>query len=403
MRFLLYSHDGMGLGHTRRHLAIATALTELSPNISVMLATGADEVHRLGLAPQVEVLKLPALRKLANDVYASRRLRIPAADIRALRAALLTATVRSFKPDVVLVDKHPFGADGEFREALQVQRQLGGATALGLRDILDDAKTVRAEWAPHNLQERIADHYDQVLVYGQRGVFDLVQDYGFSERIAARTRYCGYIVNRPDPDSVDDLRLHSLKQDQSELPLVLATAGGGEDGYLLLESFIRASVNAPWRGIVIAGPMIPDAEFHVLRRLAEAAKVTLHQFVPNLSTWFWSVNALVCMGGYNTLAEALCTGVPIVCVPRTNPRKEQLIRATAFAKNNLLRCVHPDQISADSMRDAVMGALGDSRQDLIVRASDALNFDGARQAASHLLALAAERDQPRHVAHVTAV
>ena len=92
MRFLFYSHDGMGLGHTRRHLAIASALTELAPDTSVMLATGADEINRLGLPPQVEVLKLPALRKIANGQYVSRRLRIPTADIRALRAALLTAT-----------------------------------------------------------------------------------------------------------------------------------------------------------------------------------------------------------------------------------------------------------------------------------------------------------------------
>ena len=28
MRFLFYSHDGLGLGHTRRHLAIAKALTQ---------------------------------------------------------------------------------------------------------------------------------------------------------------------------------------------------------------------------------------------------------------------------------------------------------------------------------------------------------------------------------------
>src|SRR5690349_10685901 len=121
MRFLFYSHDGMGLGHTRRHMAIAAALTELSPEASVLVATGADEVNRLGLPPHVEVLKLPSLRKLANEQYASRRLRIPTPEIRAMRSALLTAAVKSFRPTVVLVDKHPFGAAGEFREALEAQ------------------------------------------------------------------------------------------------------------------------------------------------------------------------------------------------------------------------------------------------------------------------------------------
>jgi predicted glycosyltransferase len=68
MRFLFYSHDGTGPGQTRRHLAI---IAELAPDASVML-TGADGVHRLGLSQNVEVLKLPVLRKVLSDQYASR-------------------------------------------------------------------------------------------------------------------------------------------------------------------------------------------------------------------------------------------------------------------------------------------------------------------------------------------
>src|SRR5678815_2821364 len=68
-RFLLYSHDGFGLGHTRRHVAIAAALTKMAPGASVLLASGVDDVCRLGLPPSVEVLKLPGLRKVANGEY----------------------------------------------------------------------------------------------------------------------------------------------------------------------------------------------------------------------------------------------------------------------------------------------------------------------------------------------
>src|SRR2546422_4903860 len=126
MRFLFYSHDGLGLGHTRRHLAVAAALSELAPEASILLASGADDVTRFGLPPHIEVLKLPGLRKVANEEYASRRLRIPTAELRALRAALLVTAVKSFRPSVVLVDKHPFGISGEFRAALRAVRKFGG-------------------------------------------------------------------------------------------------------------------------------------------------------------------------------------------------------------------------------------------------------------------------------------
>src|SRR6266700_4580181 len=113
MRFLFYSHDGLGLGHTRRHLAVARALIELSPGSSVLMATGSDVVSRLGLTPPIDILKLPGLRKVANEEYASRRLQIPVTEIRTLRSALLHAAIKAYRPAVVLVDKHPFGAKGE--------------------------------------------------------------------------------------------------------------------------------------------------------------------------------------------------------------------------------------------------------------------------------------------------
>jgi len=63
MRFFFYSHDGMGLGHVRRHIAIAAALHEAAPEIQILLATSVDEVASLGLPPNVDTLKLPGLRK----------------------------------------------------------------------------------------------------------------------------------------------------------------------------------------------------------------------------------------------------------------------------------------------------------------------------------------------------
>src|SRR5690242_19929795 len=126
MRFLFYSHDGLGLGHTRRHLAVATELAKKLPQAAILLATGAEDIARHGLPRQIEVLKLPGLRKEANERYGPRRLRVTMDDIRNIRSALLLTTVKSFQPTVVLVDKHPFGASGELKSALKALARKGG-------------------------------------------------------------------------------------------------------------------------------------------------------------------------------------------------------------------------------------------------------------------------------------
>jgi len=399
MRFLFYSHDGLGLGHTRRHVAVAAALSELAPEASILLASGADDVNRLGLPAHIEVLKLPGLRKVDNDQYASRRLRIPTSEIRALRAALLLTAVKAFRPSVVLVDKHPFGVSGEFRAALDALRRSGGRAVLGLRDILDERQTVLKEWAPHNLQKRIARYFDLVLVYGHRAIFDPIAQYDFPRSLAERTRFCGYVVNGEKEEAHTDIYWAALNLQTRTRPVVLATAGGGEDGSLVLESFLRAAAGAPWQGIAIAGPMTPSDEFKSLQRLALESKVALHTFVPSLSSLFWSVDALVCMGGYNTLSEAVSKGVPTVCIPRTAPRSEQLIRASSFERLGLLKTIRPEHLSVEALREAVSAAVGLSRQQMLDRANASLNFDGARQAARQLLALAAQRPRITKARH----
>ena len=390
MRFLFYSHDGLGLGHTRRNLAIAAALTELAPEASVLLATGADYVIRLGLPGHVDILKLPGLRKVANNEYSSRHLRIPVPEIRSLRAELLLTAIKSYSPSVVLVDKHPFGASGEFKTGLETLRRIGGRAVLGLRDILDEPQCVLEEWRPHKIQQRIEDFYEEVLIYGQRSVFDPISAYEFPEKLAQRTRFCGYVANKERPEDLGDFKLPFPPRDDRVRPVVLATAGGGEDGFALLETFIRAAVGAPWQGVVVTGPMMPDAKFNPLKRLAAASDVKIQNFVPHLSGLLWSVDAVVCMGGYNTLVETASRGVPTVCVPRVAPRSEQMLRASAFARLGFLRLIHPDQLSAATLRQELEVALQMSRPDLLACAQKELSFDGARQAANRLLAHASE-------------
>ena len=390
-RFLFYSHDGFGLGHTRRHLAVARALMELAPESSILLATGTDFAGRLGLAPSIDVLKLPELRKVSNHEYAPRRLRIPVAEIRALRSELLYAAVKAYRPTVVLVDKHPFGVKGEFRAGLEELRSVGGCAALGLRDILDEPANVLEEWSGHRMRERMSEFYDLVLVYGDRSVFDPVTEYQFPETLAARTRFCGYVVNEDNAELSAEPPPAAAAADGGPRPTVLATAGGGEDGFFLLQTFMRAATGAEWDGIAVAGPMSPGLELKTLERLAASANVRLHTFLPNLSSMFPSVGVLVCMGGYNTLVEAACKGIPTVCVPRTFPRREQLIRARAFERLGLLSMIEPDTLQSENLGHAIQSLIDRRCQRIRGRARSALSFDGARRAARHLIALASAR------------
>ena len=296
--------------------------------------------------------------------------------------------MRSFRPGVVLVDKHPFGARGEFRAGLRALRAQGGHAVLGLRDILDEPGHVLQEWQPYRMQHRILKYYERVLIYGEQAVFDPVSAYEFPPALAERTRFCGYVLARESERSLENFAWPFPPRGARRRPVVLATAGGGEDGARTLGAFLRAAEGSGWQGVVVAGPMTPDADLAELERRARQARVAFRQFVPHLSALFGELDVLVCMGGYNTLVEAVAAGVPTVCVPRVTPRTEQLIRAEAFQRLGLVQVCRPDQLSPERLRSQIAAGLRISSPALRARAHAALQFDGARRASEHLLSFA---------------
>ncbi|MGE4178437.1 MAG: glycosyltransferase family protein [Limisphaerales bacterium] len=402
-RYLLYSHDGVGLGHTCRNVAIARAITSEDESATVLLATGSDDAVRLGIPDRVEVLKLPSLRKVANETYASRRLLVSPDDIHRIRARLLAGVVGAFRPDVVLVDKHPLGAGGELREALSLNRELGGSAVLGLRDILDEPETVRAEWERHDLGSRIASIYDRVLIYGQRGVFDPVTAYGLTGEVVLRSVFCGYVARGArEAREVGGMRLESGSGESGglvggSLPVVMATVGGGEDGATLVSVFLEASCGAPWRAIAVSGPLAAEGTHERLEGLSRRAGAVLHRFLPDMCRRMEGVDALVCMGGYNTLAEAVGLGLPVVCVPRVHPRREQLMRAKAFERLGLLECLPPSALTVASLRESILRALGRKRADVARRCAMEIRLDGASRAAAVLRSVTPGREERRGV------
>lgn len=365
----------------RRNLNVASALVEGCPRASVLLVTGSESLDSLVVPPSVDVLRLPGLRKINNDRYSARRLGVGDDDVRRLRAGLLAAAVEGFRPDVLLADKHPAGVHGELTPALDAVRALGGRAAFGVRDVLDGAAETERSWRDGTL-DAVLRYHDLVLVYSEQELLDPLANSGLAGRATPEARYCGYVTAPlvvPAPDPV---------RGQPDRPLVMGCAGGGEDGAALLRAFVDAARHAPWDAIAVTGPHADPAERQRLLELADAANVTVVASLPELGARLASADAVVCMGGYNTLLETLAAAVPTVCIPRVTPRTEQLVRATAFAERGLLRLLPPDELDASKLRAEVGAALVTDRAALGGRIAATFRLDGRQRAATALLELA---------------
>lgn len=357
-RILYYSHDSYGLGHLRRTLALAHGVRERLPDAAQLIVSGAAHTDGWRLPAGADWVKLPSVVKSAAGEYRSRSLECDFDTAHGLRQDMVLAAVRRFQPDVVVVDHVPAGLQGEALPALRHAAATGARLLLGLRDVIDDARLVQRDWRRAGNHALLDGLYDAVVVYGDRAVYDVVDEYGLSPVAAAKTTFVGYL-RAPEPASREAVRARlGLGDDR----LVVVTAGGGGDGAMLVGAALDAFADGlpdGVRALVVAGPLMAgDERAHLERRAAGCGeRVRLVAAVPELGDVIAVADAVVSMGGYNTVREILSHRRPALVVPRVRPRLEQLVRAEALAARGLVRVLHPAELTAARLRREVEGLL----------------------------------------------
>lgn len=346
VRVLYYSHDSYGVGHLRRTLALAHAVRERLVDATQLIVSGAAYSDGWALPPGADWVKLPSVVKTGSGAYCSRSLECSFETTLALRQDLVLAAARRFQPDVVVVDHVPAGLGGEALPALRHAAASGARLVLGLRDVLDDATLVRRAWRKAGTHALLDTLYDRIVVYGDRRVYDVVEEYGLSPEAARKTTFVGYL-RAPEPVPAAAVRAALGLEEER---LVVVTAGGGGDGYSLVSAALDALIAEPperTRALVVAGPLMDGGEQAELERRARAAggRVRLVDAVSNLGDVIAAADGVVSMGGYNTVREILTYRRPALIVPRVRPRLEQLVRAAALARRDLVRLVHPAELT----------------------------------------------------------
>src|SRR5215207_3233897 len=112
-RVLIYSHDTFGLGHLRRSRAIANALVDERPGISVIILSGSPVIGNFEFGSGVDYVRVPGVTKLPDGDYRTLNLNLSLDEAVHLREALILQTAEAFRPDLLIVDKEPTGFRGK--------------------------------------------------------------------------------------------------------------------------------------------------------------------------------------------------------------------------------------------------------------------------------------------------
>ena len=357
---LMYSHDTYGLGHIRRTMAIASYL--LGPRINILILTGSPIAGRFSFPEQIDFVRIPGMIKKTKDEYLPLSIKINARHALDIRKNIITATAKTFQPQLFIVDKEPLGLRKEVLPTLKwLQRCRPNTRAiLGLRDIMDDAATVKKDWDEKGVYEVLESLYSEIWVYGDREFYDPIAEYDISESISRKVYFTGYIPRKiPGKEAARAIRKELGVQQEEKL--VVVTTGGGGDGYNVMRNYVNMlesiNGNLPFKSVLITGPFMPKKKRKKIFKRARKLGVRTFHFYRQMETIFAAADLVVSMGGYNTLCEILSQGTLSLVIPRETPRKEQMIRAQAFKRQNLVDFIPWGEFNPKILQEKILTLL----------------------------------------------
>lgn len=381
---MAYSHDSFGLGHLRRSVSVVSAMVRRDGRVRALCVSGSPLPDLFELPPRCDIVKLPCITKDDGGEYRPRSLPIPFEELVRLRSELLLASVRGFRPDVLLVDHAALGAGRELVPVLRKLRHeaLGTRVVLGMRDVIDAPHRVRAQFAAQRVHEVLREAYDEILVYGDPRVMDVGEAYDLPEDLRRKTSYVGIACPR---DAVPQL---VVQREPVTSRQILAGAGGGADGYRVLRGLI-AALRGPMRhddlkASLVAGPLMAHEELAALKLAARGdSRIEILPVTREMPKLLARADLVVGMGGYNSVYEAISRGRRLLVAPRAHPRLEQLERCRRLQSLGLLQTLDDDDLAepvafARRVRETLAGPAPEPSESPV-------RFDGAERAAERLL------------------
>ncbi len=357
---LMYSHDTFGLGHIRRTMAIASQLR--GPHINILILTGSPIAGRFSFPDQVDFVRIPGMIKKTNEEYLPLSIKINPKHALNIRKNIITATAKTFQPNLFIVDKEPFGLKKEILPTLRWMRQHlpKSKTILGLRDIMDGAETIRKDWKKKGVYEILDKLYNEIWVYGIQDFYDPIKEYLIPETISGKIHFTGYIPRKaPGSRAKRQIRKeHGLNKDDK---LVVVTAGGGGDGYPVMETFLtmlESEMKAPpFKSVLITGPFMPRKKRMEIFNRSRQLGVKTYRFFGRMEKIQAAADLVISMGGYNTICEILSQRTVSLIIPRETPREEQLIRAKVFNNRHLIDYISLQSLSPPTLKSKVLSLL----------------------------------------------
>lgn len=374
---LIYAHDGRGLGHASRSVAIGLALRRLAPDLRLLFVSGCSFSQELIGDGELDWLKLPSYE---TEVTHGKSLGIRGKsgfeddEIGRFRAEQLKSLVTLYRPRLVLSDHSPQGKHRELVSALKASADTDIKWLLGVRGVIGSVNQTVSEF-PASV---FASCYHGLLWYGDRLVLgeehlSLLKDVYQVDPVE-----CGYVSRLGEIANSVELK--------EEFAGVISIPWFGEHsyGYLMAVTSFLERVGDKygfWKMFADLGDEAIDDSLRI--RLKKLSNCSVEK--PGRAYAHSLARARVAMiyGGYNSLVDVMYYGLPaLVCMRSMRDGEQQLhLKRLQSSVPDKFYVYEEENVTTDKLEKMIAQAF---EQSSLKRVAP-VNLKGSEKAAATIL------------------
>lgn len=347
-----------GIGHFIRVLEIAKVL---SKQFRVVIFNGGKPIENLIVPENIELIQIPAIYKEEDSPnLLSLDSTLTTDECFAQRWIVMNELLKTRKIDALITEHFPFGF--LFKEEVlnlisKIKEYYPSCKIISsIRDIVE---SYQGGLQDELTCEILNNHYDALLIHGDERIIPLERTFPKKENIYIPMYYTGYVVRNIDCNNLYNIDM--------AVDIIVVSIGGGATGKELQEKTILAHLELKkcynHRLIIFLGSYQPN----IYRDLPDSVEV--HPFSQSkYDAYLRCASLLVCMGGYNTVLEAISLNKQILVYQKSfsNNNEEQACRIKEFDHLNLLSILYVDDLDSETLVKKILDKVMNYQDDMDV-------------------------------------
>jgi predicted glycosyltransferase len=273
--------------------------------------------------------------------------------IKEKRKRELLALFEREKPDVFLVELYPFGRKAFRFELDPVLKTISENEDVSCK-VICSVRDILVEKEDQNRHEDRAlktlnRYFDAVLVHSDPELIRFEETFFRFDDIRIPVVYTGFVAQQCPAGAREKIR-NELGLDETQ-KLIVASAGGGSVGAVLLEAVLKAFESLYGGSAnylrIYTGPYIAQNDFESLR-LRVGPRVTIEKFSSDFISYLAAADLSISMAGYNTCMNILASRVRALVWPFPQ-NHEQTMRAGRLAAIGALEVFDRRDLSSQQL------------------------------------------------------